>query len=131
MSEVEAELLEGPRSPCAGCHYPFEAAVDICVVVFALEGEPRPLPHGIYHVPCYERADGLEKHRTVIGLTYADENNPPPEDVNAQAEQFAVYVQRRAAGVEEELEDEELEARWPIVMELMAAQRARVYGGAN
>jgi hypothetical protein len=128
--DVTIRTIPGSRPPCAVCHHPF-ADPDIVVLVF----DPGPIAddapaRGFYHVPCYERADRLGDHRSVIGVTYDDERLLDA-DVDRQISEFAIYIQARALGETAELDDDELEARWPLAMHLIASQRTRRYGSAN
>jgi hypothetical protein len=118
------------RPPCASCHLPF-GFVDICVIVLPPDAEGEPV--GFYHIPCYEQAAALAPHVSVVGLTFetAAEKQPEFEDAARQVDEFAEYVDKHARGEVAELEDDEIEARWPTVERLISAQRATRRGGVN
>lgn len=120
------QLRELEGSPtCSGCHHPF-AEPDLCMLVFALEEDTLV---GAYHFPCYERADRLGKHRAVVALSGLVESPPPA--LEEEVFTFGAYVRAFAEGEAEELDDDEIAERWPLVTTIMAEQRSRSRGSAN
>lgn len=127
MTESDDLRVTRGRPSCLSCHMPF-ADPDVVVLVFPPDDAAGERLTGAYHIPCYERTDTLGTHMTVIGSTGAKD---PSAELQKQVDEFSDYVKARSLEEREELDDDELEERWPLVMKLIAQQRTRTYGSAN